>query len=149
MLRATVRKDLMEKGDIPPTSEGMLPEEFMKSEFAAIQPQEIEDDEFNTVIKIKDCNGDLRSFLVMSIDFDFHGQNLTKEAFGFRFVDIRARLEGLREYNKELPETVTDEQCSEILDYLIDCHDMELGVSWTTLEEAVEEVLLGHHAMHI
>jgi hypothetical protein len=142
MIEATVRKDLREQGDRPATNAGALPAELMNSTFEAIQPDELGEfgDFYNMAIKVK---GDTdQMYLVNSIDFDFdQSTRIRTKAFGFNHDDVRQKHEEMREDDKDLPETLTDKQCSDVLDYMLNKGDVSIGIGWDTVEFAIEEVI--------
>ncbi|MCP4050384.1 MAG: hypothetical protein GY730_06740 [bacterium] len=72
MIKVRVRQDLLNEEFTPPTRCGeYLPEGMIKSILDAEQPELIEDDEFNMIVRGNDENGDERTFIVSSVDFDF------------------------------------------------------------------------------
>lgn len=63
--KARVRKDLEDDFQIP-TSSGYLPKKYNHSIFCAYQPDSIEGNEFNTIVKV-----DGYTFMVNSVDLEF------------------------------------------------------------------------------
>ena len=139
MNKATVRPDLLAKWLIPPTSEGSLPEELMDKVFDSIQPDELDDDEFNTIIRYRDRDNNVHSFLVNSIDFEFEGADFMRtEALGFSHDDVIGLYQDMLEDENAIS---TEQQCAQILEHLLDIADFSMGVSWDTLEQAISDTV--------
>ena len=139
MNKATVRPDLLAKWLIPPTSEGSLPEELMDKVFDSIQPDELDDDEFNTIIRYRDRDNNVHSFLVNSIDFEFEGADFMRtEALGFSHDDVIGLYQDMLEDKNAI---LTEQQCAQILERLLDIADFSIGVSWDTLEQAISDTV--------
>jgi hypothetical protein len=69
-MKATIRKDLLEKDLVPPTVDGkMLPAKYTHCAFESYQPNVLDDEEFNTYL----WTDDGKVFIVNSIDFNFYG----------------------------------------------------------------------------
>jgi hypothetical protein len=71
---AMVRKDLFDRCVVIPTSKGVLPSQFMDSVFLVVRDASIEDDEFNTKIRVHRS-----TFKVVGIDFEYFQSR--KEAY--------------------------------------------------------------------
>ena len=139
MNKATVRPDLLAKWLIPPASEGSLPEELMDKVFDSIQPDELDDDEFNTIIRYRDRDNNVYSFLVNSIDFEFEGADFMRtEALGFSHDDVIGLYQDMLEDKNAI---LTEQQCAQILERLLDIADFSIGVSWDTLEQAISDTV--------
>ena len=83
---ARVRRDLVEAEQLPPTSQNHLPSEHFNTIFECWQPEEMEHEEFNLLIKETDG----RPFLVMSIDFEFLTEAETIEETRAKKWEVRS-----------------------------------------------------------
>lgn len=72
-MKAKVRQELKNIGVVPPTSVGWLPENLMNETFICFQPEELQDEQFNTIVLTEDSNarGTRNVYLVISADFEF------------------------------------------------------------------------------